>query len=132
MPPNIKADYHEARDIANKSPRGAAALLRLCVQKLCVHLGEKGKDLNQDIANLVKKGMPVLAQQALDYVRVIGNNAVHPGYIDLADDDETIAKLFSLINFIAETMIAQPKLINDLYTSLPNDKRLAIENRDNV
>jgi hypothetical protein len=37
-------------------------------------------------------------QQSLDIVRVIGNDAVHPGQIDLTDDIETATKLFVLIN----------------------------------
>src|SRR4051794_18229215 len=52
LPDDIKADYNEAAGIAAKSPRGAAALLRLAIQKLCMSLGESGKDLNKDIAAL--------------------------------------------------------------------------------
>lgn len=96
IPEEIRADYEEARIIANFSPRGAAALLRLAIQKLCAHLGQSGKNINTDIAVLVTLGLPAKVQQALDAVRVIGNDAVHPGTIDLRDDQETVNKLFVL------------------------------------
>ena len=135
-PPNsdlssdIIADYSEAKGIVNKSPRGATALLRLCVQKLCVQLGEKGSNINTDIAKLVKVGLPVEIQQSLDIVRVIGNNAVHPGVIDISDDATTASELFGLVNLIADVMITQKNKIRELYESLPEEKRKEIEERD--
>jgi hypothetical protein len=128
---DIKDDYYEARDILNKSPRGSAALLRLAIQKLCKELGEKGKNINDDIAELVKKGLPLKIQQALDYVRVVGNNAVHPGQIDLKDDKKTAINLFNLINLIADVMITQPKEVENLFNTLPKEQKNAISKRDN-
>jgi hypothetical protein len=119
MPEDIQSDYREANDIAVRSPRGAATLLRLAIQKLCKHLGEKGKNLDDDIASLVKKGLPVETQQELDIVRVIGNNAVHPGERDLRNDQETALALFELVNSIVEDMITRPKKRQELYTKLP-------------
>ena len=130
MPEDVKEDFLEARNIVMDSPRAAAALLRLALQKLMIHLGEKGKNLNEDIANLVKKGLPPKIQKALDVVRVIGNNAVHPGEIDLRDDKETALALFELINMIVEVMITQPKQVDELFGKLPDGAKEAIERRD--
>jgi len=131
LPIDVKDDYLEARNIVNLSPRGAAALLRLAVQKLCVHLGEKGKNINEDIKSLVKKGLPETMQQALDSVRVIGNNAVHPGQIDLTDNVDTAYKIFGFINIICEMLISQPKKIKEFYElNIPEHLRNEISNRD--
>jgi len=130
MPEELKDDFNEARDIVSISPRGAAALLRLVLQKLMKHLGEKGENLNEDIANLVKKGLPEKIQKALDAVRVIGNNAVHPGQIDVKDDIKTAVMLFELVNMIVEVMITQPKKVDDIYNKLPESTKRSIENRD--
>lgn len=130
MPANVKEDFQESRNVVNASPRAAAALLRLALQKLMVHLGESGKNINDDIANLVRKGLPEKIQKALDAVRVIGNNAVHPGQIDLKDDTETAVALFDLLNTIVEVMITQPKKIDELYGKIPTSTRKAIQKRD--
>jgi len=130
LPEDIRNDYLEARAILEQSPRGAAALLRLCIQKVCISLGQPGANLNSDIAALVKTGLPVRVQQALDIVRVIGNNAVHPGQIDLSDDRDTALRLFALINLIADVTLTQPKEVEELYQSLPTAARSAIEKRD--
>lgn len=130
LPKNVRADYDEASTILDLSPRGATALLRLCIQKLCKFLGEPGKNINDDIASLVKKGLPVQVQQALDVVRVVGNNAVHPGQIDLKDDRPAAEKLFGLVNLISEIMISQPKHVNAMFDELPPEAKAAIEKRD--
>ncbi|WP_348731824.1 DUF4145 domain-containing protein [Rheinheimera texasensis] len=122
--------YNEARDIVSRSPRAAAALLRLCVQNLMIELGEKGKNINDDIASLVKGGLPVEVQQALDYCRVIGNNGVHPGEIELTDRPEMTHSLFEMINFIIEDRIARPKKIRELYNTLPEGALNAVKKRD--
>jgi hypothetical protein len=128
---DIQRDFNEAASIVDLSPRGAAALLRLCIQKLCVQLGQPGKRLDSDIAALVQKGLDVHIQQALDIVRVVGNNAVHPGELDLRDDDATASALFSLVNVIAESLITQPARVNALYAQLvPPTTQAAIKKRD--
>ncbi len=130
LPSEIRSDYAEASAILNRSPRGAAALLRLAIQKLCSHLGGKGKSINDDIKDLVAKGLDLKVQQALDIVRVVGNNAVHPGQLDLSDDRATAETLFRLVNVIADKMISDPKHIAEMYATLPEDAREAISKRD--
>jgi hypothetical protein len=131
LPPECMKDYLEASAIVEKSPRGAAALLRLCVQKLAVHLGGTGKNINEDIAHLVKNGLPVRVQQALDVVRVVGNNAVHPGEMNVDDQPKTALALFGLINLIVDNQISQPKHVANLFSELPGGAKDAIVKRDN-
>lgn len=130
LPADILADYREASSILELSPRGAAALVRLCIQKLCKHLGQQGENINADIKALVAAGLDSRVQKALDAVRVIGNNAVHPGSMDLEDDRATAESLFRLLNLIAEKMISEPKHVDEVYALLPPGARAAIEARD--
>ena len=129
LPQTVKPIYMEAAAISTKSPRGAAALLRLAIQVLCSELGGKGRDINADIALLVGKGLPERVQQALDIVRVTGNHAVHPGQIDV-DDPEAVGNLFELINIIVEYTISMPSRISGLYAGLPETAKEQIEKRD--
>lgn len=127
---DIQKDYQEAASILHKSPRGAAAILRLSIQKLCKDLGEEGKNINIDIKNLVSKGLSQTVQKSLDIVRVVGNDAVHPGQIDLRDDVDIAKVLFKLINIIAEKMISEPREVEEIYNSLPENKKEQITQRD--
>ena len=130
LPEDVLHDYEEARLIVNESPRGAAALLRLAIQKICKHLGQPGKNINEDIKALVASGLPAKVQEALDLVRVIGNESVHPGTLDVRDDRETAYQLFRLVNFVAQKTITEPREIAELYGKLPPDKLAAIRKRD--
>lgn len=130
MPDVVLYDYEEARLVAGKSPRSSAALLRLAIQKLCIELGEKGRNVNDDIASLVKKGLPVEIQQALDIVRVVGNNAVHPGELSSDDVSEISTGLFELVNQIVEDRISRPKKLQAMFDKLPAGAREAIQKRD--
>lgn len=129
LPDDVKADFLEAAQIAQISPRGAAALLRLALEKLCRHLGKTGK-IDKMIADLVVDGLHIKVQQALDVVRVIGNEAVHPGTIDLRDDQATVQSLFRLLNIIAETMITEQRKVAELFNGLPHEKLAGIEQRN--
>jgi len=70
MPETVLQLDNEAGSIYNKSPRAACALLRLAIDRLCNELGETDRDINKNIGDLVKKGLSVEIQKALDIVRV--------------------------------------------------------------
>lgn len=132
MPDDVIKDFNEAKTVFNKSPKSAAALLRLALQKLCKHLGEKGENINDDLKNLVKTNRlsPEIIKAA-DTVRITGNNAVHPGEMNDEDIDFVASKLFSLINLIIQRTITEPKEIENIYQLTPERAREAIAKRDN-
>ena len=130
LPAALKEDFEEAASIISLSPRGAAALLRLCIQKLTPFLGEKGENINEDIGNLVRKGLDPRIQKALDAMRVIGNHAVHPGVLDLKDDKTTALTLFDLLNAIIAATISANKKIDAMYQKIPPNLKAAIDKRD--
>lgn len=131
MPNDVKKDYLEAASIYQKSPRGAVALLRLGLQKLCVHLGGDGEKINADLAKLAENELvsKKLIRSA-DIIRIVGNNAVHPGTISDDDFDDVSLKLFTLINMIVQQGITEPKEVDDIFGSMPKGARQAAENRD--
>lgn len=130
MPKEVAEFYNEAASVFSLSPRSSAALLRLALQVLLKELGESGKNINNDIGNLVKKGLPIEVQQAADIIRVTGNQAVHPGTIDFDDNPDTASTLFTIINLIVRYMITEPKQVNGIFDTLPESVTQQIKKRD--
>ena len=131
MNEDIQELYNEAATIFIDSPKGATAILRLALQKLLMQMGKKGKKINDDIKELVAEGLNPKMQKALDFLRVVGNNAVHPGQIDLDDNQDIALKLFKVLNMIADDMITKPKDMNNLYDDIiPDETKGHINQRD--
>lgn len=130
LPDPALSTYVEARSIASGSARAAAALLRLCLQQLVTSLGATSSNLNQAVGKLVAVGLPPRVQQAMDTLRVIGNEAVHPGTIDVNDEPAVAMALFDLVNLVVEQMITRPRAVDELYDRLPASKRAEIDRRD--
>lgn len=130
MPSKVMNIYNEAALVIKDSSRASAALARLAIEILVNDIEKEGNNLNQKIGNLVNKGLSEQIQKALDSVRIIGNNAVHPGEIIIDDNFELAKSLLMLVNIIVEELISRPKKINEIYNMLPQTAHKAIEKRD--
>ncbi|MBS4207459.1 DUF4145 domain-containing protein [Bacillus sp. FJAT-50079] len=129
MPSGVKSLYTEASDVFNISPRSSSALLRLAIELLLEHLGEKG-DLNDKIKSIVKLGVSTKIQQGLDAVRWYGNNSVHPSSINLDERREDVIYLFDLLNIIVQELITDVKEAEKFYHRLPKGFIEHIAKRD--
>ena len=132
MPVGVKKTFEEAREIFEISARASAALLRLALEELTVELGYANGSLDSRIGKMVKSGLSELVGQALDVVRVVGNNSVHPGQIDVNDDRDTATALFELLNYVVERLITEPAKIGKLFHSLPEGAKQAIARRNEM
>ena len=131
FPEKVKEVYEEAAAIAGLSTRAACALLRVAIEMLLKDLGhvKENGNINDSIGELVRAGVDKRVQQALDVVRVTGNNAVHPGTIDF-DDSTDVSSLFELINYIADTLITRPNKASEMFDNLPEGAKKGIKKRD--
>lgn len=131
-PAECQKIYSEARDIADKSPRGAGALIRQCLEKLLLELGGKSENnINQNIGLLAAEGkITARVKKAADLCRLSGNELAHPSAINNEESRERVSRLFKLINYIVEDAITVPRELEADFNELPETLRKAIENRD--
>lgn len=136
-PPNddldedIKDDYFEAASVLSLSPRSAAALIRLALQKfLKAHAGQSGDRINNDIGELVASNPDISERQCkiMHTLRIIGNHAVHPGQLDVSSNPGMVLAMFELLNQLAYDLVTRPKQEQALWDSLPASKTQAVEN----
>lgn len=132
MPENVKEIYNEARAIAEVSPRAASALLRLCLEELLKHLNVAEGKLDSMIGSLVEEGVEEELQQAMDILRLCGNDGIHRhiGEIDLSEHQDAKELLFKLINVAVKELITRPNYLKTIYSNMPENKRRGIDQRD--
>lgn len=132
MPKDVKEIYDEAAAVYDISPRSSAALLRLGLEILLPYLGADKAKITTMIQQLVEERKAIgRVQKVMDALRVIGNDAVHPGLIDLEgrDDKEVSLALFKITNYIVAETLGSDDMIEDLYSLLPGKVKESIENR---
>ncbi|MGS2776965.1 DUF4145 domain-containing protein [Robertmurraya sp. GLU-23] len=134
MPAEIQALYNEASSIVNLSAKSAAALLRLALEKLLIHVGAKPGSIDNMIKSLIEKDVISASgtvRKALDSLRLIGNAGVHPTGINLDEDPKAAMALFKVINFVVEKLITDVKEMEEIYALVPQEKRESLDIRRN-
>ena len=92
-------------------------------------IGNENKNINDNIAILVKNGVAEHIQKALDVIRLFGNFSLHdPDFI--VEDNIDIKTIFTFINVISNNYITEIKIINKTFDELPEDKKKEIEKRN--
>jgi hypothetical protein len=137
LPPNVASLYDEAAAVLPHSRRAAAARCRAALEQLA-------RQLTSDLPQTVKLDGRLVALsrivseatlQALNIVRHVGNTALHgekdgdeSAVMYLDEDDSSIAEVFFLaLNALAEEKIAQPRRIQEMYETLPENVRKSFE-----
>lgn len=111
--------YREASLIANLSPCASAALLRTVMEKLCTELNVKGENLASKIDDMMEGGkIDKELENAMQAVRLIGNEAIHEGVISEGDEWKTVDILFDIIDELSERLFSKPKRIRQLTSKL--------------
>ena len=113
MPDDVRAAYMEAQAVISRSPRCACAMLRLALERLCVHLEGKGNNLRAKVLSL--KLSPDV-EKLCDACRLVGNDAVHEGvlFVDDTDTYEVARTLSMFINWITERTIRSEAMADEL------------------
>ena len=100
-------DVDEAAAILNKFPRGATALMRVCIQKLVPLLEENGKELNQRVSSLVRKGLEMEMQQAKEVLEVLRGDPQQLSQLESQASKETALRFLDSLKAVLERRSSQ-------------------------
>jgi hypothetical protein len=106
-PELVEEDLEEAAAILNKFPRGATALMRVCIQKLVPLLEDNGKELNQRVSSLVRKGLEMEIQQAMDVLQVLRSDSTQLNPLGSEADRETALRFLDSLKEVLERRMSQ-------------------------
>lgn len=130
-PGSVKELYREAQAVAGASPRAAAVLLRVALERLMSEAGSSGKTLNDAIGDYVAAGgVPAELQQAMDTVRITGNDAAHPEELRLDDTAGGVAALFEIVNELVDRLVGFKARMARIYENLDPAKLDQVKRRD--
>jgi hypothetical protein len=101
-PDLVEQDLDEAAAIFNQSPRGATALMRVCIQKLVPLLKQDGNYLNDYISSLVRKALEVEIQQSMEVLQVLRNESGQPRSLETQEDKEMALRFFDSLKAVLE------------------------------
>jgi hypothetical protein len=107
-PELVEKDLEEATAILNKFPRGATALMRVCIQKLVPLLEDNGKELNQRVSSLVRKGLEMEMQQAMEVLQLLRSDPVQLSQLEShADNKKTALRFLDSLKEVLERRMSQ-------------------------
>ena len=106
-PDLVEEDLEEAAAVLNKSPRGATALMRVCIQKLVPLLQKDGKYLNDYISSLVSKALEVEIQQSMEVLQVLRNDPGQPSNLETKENKEMALRFVDSLKAILERRMLQ-------------------------
>lgn len=130
MPAECHKLYNGAALVFNHSPRTAGALLRLCLQVLLTEAKIEGKTIDLQIQNLIKSGEDPMNVLCMDICRILGNECVHPGIINLNEEGDIATLFFEFINMTTTRLFTAKRQVQEVYQKLPEGARKALEARN--
>ncbi len=81
--------------------------MRVCIQKLVPLLEDNGKELNQRVSSLVRKGLEMEMQQAMDVLQVLRSDPAQLTHLESQADKKTALRFLDFLKEVLERRMSQ-------------------------